>query len=225
MRPEAGSSHSGVLSQERETNAAWAERLVAQRDRLYSYCMTLTEWSDEAEDLCQETLTRALAAEQLYRNHGNERALLFRIAKNARIDQVRRCKADAFDSFPDIPAQTVSDSTELETAIKVLLQHVSPLQSSVFLLREGFALTAPEVARLLNTSEGAVKAALHRARTALRQLRTSLPETEWVKEEDAPMQKDVVRAYLKAIQDGDVQRLVKLAEQGFLRPTQTQLAA
>jgi len=185
---------------------------------LKRYCLSISTSSWDAEDLVQETCIRALPVVNGARLHPNPTAYMLRIAKNLSIDQARRKPAAirALDAnIPDLSTET-DPTHELEHAISLLVRYVSPLQRHVFLLREVFRYTAAEVAGLLNTSEGAVKAALHRARTALQRRSThdfSEKETRIVEEEAAQAVDDeLVLAYLKAIREADPQAVIMLAQ-------------
>lgn len=84
------------------------------------------------------------------------------------------------------------------------------------MLREAFGLTGAETALRLRMTEGAVKAALHRAREALAAVREEL-------EKEAPLPDDEgLRVYLRslavAFRDGDIARLAALAQQDALPP-------
>jgi len=93
------------------------------------------------------------------------------VATNAWIDRRRRevrselhhCEAPVVDH--------AVNSGEVRAAAHEAIEHVvhslSPLQRVVFLLCDTFDFPAKDVATLLRTTEGAVKAALHRARTSL----------------------------------------------------------
>lgn len=103
-------------------------------------------------------------------NHPNPEALLLRIAKNTWIDRVRR-KATLSRLLDLEQSRTEETATlgsfEIEAVFQALLEHLSPLQQAVFLLRDVFGYSGLEAAEILDTTEGAVKAALHRARQAL----------------------------------------------------------
>lgn len=59
-------------------------------DALYRFAMYLTSNDTEAQDLTQDTLHHALRAYKSFKKGTNARAWLFRIARNLRIDRVRR---------------------------------------------------------------------------------------------------------------------------------------
>ena len=144
----------------------------AHRADLFRYCRRLTGNLWDAEDLVQDTLTRA------YGRWGmtipvveNPRAYLMRTAANVWIDEIRRrlpvVEADV-DTLED-PNQSVDDPdlVELHEGSERLLQRLAPREQAAVVMRETFGMTAAEIATTLGTTEGAVKAALHRGRRRL----------------------------------------------------------
>ncbi|GGD69984.1 RNA polymerase sigma factor [Paenibacillus nasutitermitis] len=185
---------------------------------LKRYCLTLTTSSWDAEDLVQETCMRALPVVNGAQLHPNPAAYMLRIAKNLSIDQARRrlAASRALDANMQDFYTEAEPSHEIENAISLLVRHVSPLQRHVFLLREVFRYSGAEVAGILGTSEGAVKAALHRARTALDkriQHSFSSRESDWFRDEaQQAADNDLAMAYVKAIREADPQAIIRLAQ-------------
>ncbi|WP_157338320.1 sigma-70 family RNA polymerase sigma factor [Paenibacillus lutrae] len=185
---------------------------------LTRYCLSLTRSQWEAEDLAQEAWLKAM---QIAEGPGftNKEALLLRIAKNTWIDQLRRHtvlqrilkQEEAQMALPD------SDSLEIESAMQALMIHLSPLQRTVFILRDVFALSITETARQLQTTEGAVKAALHRARQSLASVRDCLLRGELALPQDAGL-----REYLKVCAgvylSGNAAALVELMQLDLAEP-------
>lgn len=142
----------------------------------YSLWLTGSRW--DAEDLVQDTWLKALDTLR-GDGHANPEALLLRIAKNTWLDQVRRrqtgerVRRKSRASHP-LHAGEPQSTLELQEALQALLKHLPLLQCKVWLLREIGELSAKETADRLNMSEGAVKAALHRARQHLFAVRREL---------------------------------------------------
>jgi RNA polymerase sigma factor (sigma-70 family) len=82
---------------------------------LRSYCRMLTGTPWDAEDLYQETMLKALKAEGKFLLHPSPKALLFRIASNAWIDECRKRKADV--SLPDEYLATYVDFGAVKAAL------------------------------------------------------------------------------------------------------------
>lgn len=142
------------------------------RCALYRYCLSLTSSTWDAEDLVQETCLRALPVINGTLQHPNPTAYLLRTAKNIAIDQARRKNAadrmlEVMKRNEAVLSRLYEEAPELDNVLRLLIRHLSPLQRTVFLLKELFGYKNAEVAGKLATSEGAVKAALHRARTTI----------------------------------------------------------
>jgi len=148
---------------------------------MIEYCRTLTENRWDAEDLFQETWSKALGKAKL-EGHANPQALLMRIAKTTWIDRCRKRKvAGAHErrerSAGEPPGRlspNPAERLELEPVFQALINHLTPKQRAVFMLKDVFDFTIPETAEMLNMTEGAAKAALHRARGALENVRREL---------------------------------------------------
>ncbi|WP_052415710.1 RNA polymerase sigma factor [Paenibacillus graminis] len=164
------------------------QNLLPLREALSRYCLSLTRSRVEAEDLAQDTWTKTLAYKK-FADTPNPEALLLRIAKNTWVDAMRRkaslgrvlehTQAMAAIVQGQIPGQAPeSGRSEIELAFQALIRHLSPLQRTVFVLRDVLGYPAGETAEILATTEGAVKAALHRARQALGAVRKDLAEDE-----------------------------------------------
>lgn len=191
--------------------------LQSLRRALYRYCLALTRSGFEAEDLAQDTWSKALGYGKLSDNP-NPEALLLRIAKNTWIDGTRRksslsrayMRGQTLVGTVLVPA---SGLWEIETVFQSLINHMSPLQRAVFVMRDVLGYTAGESSEILKTSEGAVKAALHRARKALRRVREELQI-----EEGPALPADAdYRSYLRALADsydkGQILVMLELLQQ------------
>ena len=168
----------------RKENFALPRAALDHLDALYRVARNLTGRDSDAEDLVQETYTRAIAAESQFTTGTNLRAWLFRILRNAYIDSYRRARANPVhggfaDEFAAEAATTASEplrgDEELErlrgivtTDIEVALASLSEDGRAIILLDlEGF--TETELAETLGCAVGTVKSRLARARGILRE--------------------------------------------------------
>lgn len=129
--------------------------------------LTGTPW--DADDLYQETIIKAMKAKKTFLQHPTPKAYLFRIASNAWIDECRKRKADIGlpDNHENIVFNTDTYSVDVSDCLEYLVTAIPPFQAVAVLLVDVFNYTTREVARMLGNTEGAVKAALHRARKRL----------------------------------------------------------
>ncbi|WP_405110337.1 RNA polymerase sigma factor [Paenibacillus sp. FSL K6-1217] len=185
---------------------------------LQRYCLSLTRSRFEADDLAQETWAKALGYRK-FTLSPNPEALLLRIAKNTWIDASRRqgslirALERAVASSDPAAAAAQEDLTGLELTFQALLAHLSPPQRTAWVLRDVLGYSAAESAGFLDTTEGAVKAALHRARQALAKVREELTRHDG----PALAQDADYRAYLRALAEayerGQIPVLLELLRQ------------
>jgi RNA polymerase sigma-70 factor (ECF subfamily) len=152
-------------------------------DALFRVARRLTGRDDDAEDLVQETFTRALGAGSQYAPGTNLRAWLFRILRNVHIDQYRRAKkgplrapssGDEPDDIPVVSADPLRGDEELDRLRGVVADDIEAALASLsidaraVILLDLEGLTETELAEALGCSVGTIKSRLSRARAALR---------------------------------------------------------
>jgi RNA polymerase sigma-70 factor (ECF subfamily) len=138
------------------------------RPDLYRYCRHLTRSPWDAEDLVQDTLTRAFVTlGTMFSEIPNPRAWLFRVASNAWIDHVRRSWREvSYETVVDDAdeAATADDPRALREAAGTLFTRLSPQERAAVVLKDVLDFSLEEIAEILSTTVQAVKAALHRGR-------------------------------------------------------------
>ncbi|MEE9606535.1 MAG: RNA polymerase sigma factor, partial [Myxococcota bacterium] len=173
-----------------DLRGAWHRYLdlvAPSRPALHRYCRRLTRDVWDAEDLAQDTLLRAFGA--LARLHDpvrNPRAYLLRTATNVWIDKLRRRDVEVAalaESEPPAPEPAADTAGALRDAGATLLQRLAPRERAAVVLKDVFDLSLEESAEVLETTVGAVKAALHRGRARLRE-----PEDESASRRPVPSQ-------------------------------------
>jgi RNA polymerase sigma-70 factor (ECF subfamily) len=176
------------------------------------YCLSLTKSVWDAEDLAQDTWLKGINIIK-GTEHNNPEALLIRIAKNTWIDQSRRKNIWTRIVRQEKPKEFTSNQGILviEEALHALIKHLSPLQRTVFLLRDVFGYSIRETADMLGTTAGAIKAALHRARESLEAVKKELEFGSLSLPEEESMEA-YLRAFAIAYQMEDISRLVELAQ-------------
>jgi RNA polymerase sigma-70 factor (ECF subfamily) len=99
----------------------------------------------------------------------NPRAYLLRVATNLWIDTLRRREVERAAPAPDAPSAPPGPESgaKVREAGAVLLQRLAPRERAAVVLKEVFDMSLEETADVLETSVGAVKAALHRGRSRL----------------------------------------------------------
>jgi RNA polymerase sigma-70 factor (ECF subfamily) len=198
-----------------DLRAVWhrfIDTLVPLRPALYGYCRRLTGNVWDAEDLIQDTLLRAFGRWGVtYPAIRDPRAYLLRTATNVWIDTLRRRETEArsLGEPDDSPAgEHPETSVAVRDAGSRLLQCLSPQERAALVLKEVFDMTLEEIAGLLTTTTGAVKAALHRGRGNLRE-----PEATATSRRAVPSA-ELVDRFIDRFHAKDVQGLVSLMLEG-----------
>jgi len=180
---------------------------------LYRYCLALTGSEWDAADLSQTAWSKAISRLR-ERGHDNPEAFLLRTAKNSWIDDCRRKSMykELLDGMvhsyrQDTPVPKEYDS---EQAMQALVRQLSPIQRTVFVLREAMGYSIAETAEWLNTTEGAVKAALYRARQSLGAVKEAMESEEAAADEPDAEERETISQSVKALEEGRVADLVYL---------------
>jgi len=175
------------------------EEFMPQIDALYTFAYHLTYNEEDANDLVQETYMKAYRFIDKYKEGTNAKAWLFKILKNAFINQYRRkskqpTKVDYEDiagyqegdddtSYADLREEMFQSmmGDEVTNAINAL-----PVDFRVVILLcdiEGF--TYEEISKILDIPIGTVRSRLHRARNMLKdKLRTYARSLGYDKEDE-----------------------------------------
>jgi RNA polymerase sigma-70 factor (TIGR02960 family) len=207
------------------------------RRELRVHCYRMTGSYDEAEDLVQETLLRAWRSREQLSAADSTRAWLYRVATNACLDFLRRNERRPrtytpipgmdhgngappdflawLQPFPDHlleperPDELAVARETIELVFITAIQHLTPQQRAVFVLREVLGWSAADTARMLDLTVASVNSALQRAKPALRR---HLPadRSAWPSVGPTAEEKRVVDAYLAASVSNDAAAIADL---------------
>jgi RNA polymerase sigma-70 factor (ECF subfamily) len=141
--------------------------LIALLPRLVAFARTLLGDADTARDLVQEAATRALAARQVPEDPPAYRAWMFRIVRNAALDELRRTRR----SFPDDPGAVdlwhFDNANIAKITVEQGLAALSPTHREIIALIDIAGFSYCEAAELLDVPVGTVMSRVARARNAL----------------------------------------------------------
>jgi RNA polymerase sigma factor (sigma-70 family) len=138
--------------------------------RLFGYALALTGDAEVARDLLQQSAVNALASLNVPSERRAARAWLFKIVRNAWIDQYRRHKLRTEDD-PPVPVEDGSwdyeDRVIAEITVRQGLSRIDPLQREVIQLVDIWGFRYADAATILEIPVGTVMSRLSRARLSL----------------------------------------------------------
>jgi len=141
-------------------------------ERLCAYCAAMSKDRAGGEDLAQEAFMRALKdAEFSDLEDAQQRAWLYRAARNLFYDAMRRQKRIADEDPPERPF--LDDLTAIE--VRQTLAALHPDAQRLVALRCFSGFSSAQIARMLNIPAATVRT---RLRAALRRLRSAYKEEE-----------------------------------------------
>src|SRR5262244_2602210 len=149
---------------------AFLETIATLRPSLHRYCARMTGSVMDGEDVVQEALFEAYRKLDKFDQSRPLKPWLFRIAHNRCIDFLRRKGVrDAAETAAVVPEAVASLDTVLGTgkALEHLVLTLPPKERACVLLKDVFDYSLEEIAVLVDSTVGGVKAALNRARTKL----------------------------------------------------------
>lgn len=158
---------------------ALREQMVGILPRLRRFARTLARDPDDADDLVQLALERALAHAEQLRSGASVAAWLFGIVRNAWIDERRsRKRRQPMEGPTQAPEEVLDPSagcTSELLAVQDALQRLPDEQrlAAVLVLIEG--LSYKEAAGVMNVPIGTLTSRLARAREALQTLLADAP--------------------------------------------------
>ena len=214
-----------------------ASDLAALRGGLLAFCYQMLGSPFEAEDAVQDTMERAWRGRDTY--DPGVAALstwVYRIARNVCVDKLRELPRrplprDLTDPGIDVgaplvpamdvpwlmpapsswwresaPEQAVAAADGVRLAVTLVLQALPPKQRGVFILRDVLGHSAVETAAILELSVAAANSALQRARAAVTERSTR----------QAPLRRETVERYARAIEEADAATLATLVAEDVL---------
>lgn len=205
------------------------------RRELLAHCYRMTGSLHDAEDLVQETFLRAWKAYDKFEGKSSVRTWLHRIATNTCLtalegrqrrplptglgapssnptdELVERAEVPWLEPLPDPandPSDIVGSRESIRLAFVAALQHLSPRQRAVLVLRDVLQWRAAEVAEAIGSSTPAVNSLLQRARAQLDAVGPS--EEDQLAAPESPEAREQLARYIAAFEDYDIERLVTM---------------
>ncbi|MEU7693356.1 RNA polymerase subunit sigma-70 [Microbispora hainanensis] len=199
------------------------------RRELHVHCYRMLGSFEDAEDAVQETFLRAWRRRETFEGRSTFRAWLYRIATNACLDLLAKCRPEPatggearwLQPYPDrlldeLPAgdadepESVAVAREtIELAYLVAVQHLAPRPRAMLILRDVLGWPAKDVAELLGDSVNSVNSALQRARAGMRE---HLPaeRQDWTGGEEDAGTRELVRRFTEASVATDIKTITTM---------------
>jgi RNA polymerase sigma-70 factor, ECF subfamily len=192
---------------------AFLEAVQGIRARLHRYCARMTGSAVDGEDIAQEALFLAFRAIDQHDAGRPWEPWLLGIAHNRCVDFLRRRglerdwsnrEVDDADDRVEWPNESALD---VPVALERVVLGLPPKERACFLLKDVLSLPHAQIADIVASTVGGVKAALHRARTKVAALPASSPERQTLPT-DAELR--ILRLYVELFNAQDWDGIVAL---------------
>lgn len=154
---------------------AFDELVTRHRRAVYQVCYRFVNQHEDAADLTQDTFVRAWKALGRFRGQSRFSTWIYRIAVNVSLNKVSLKTPQAevvdFDRLADQREPAPGDALavrERQAMVRKAVQSLPPRQRAALILRTYHDLSHQEVADIVGTSVGAVKANVFHALANLR---------------------------------------------------------
>jgi RNA polymerase sigma-70 factor (ECF subfamily) len=164
---------------------AFLETIAHLRPSLHRYCSRMTGSIFDGEDVVQDALFQAYRKLDTFDDARRLEPWLFRIAHNQCIDFIRRRRVRQRAETEAVVSESVAPidppGSGVGRAIEYLVLALPPKERACVLLKDVFDYSLEEIAELVGSTVGGVKAALNRGRSKL----SAQPERPTTRRADA----------------------------------------
>ena len=197
------------------TRRQFLEEIEELRPKLHRFCSRMTGSVLDGEDVVQEVLAQAFYNLPSLKNQSRLEPWLFRIAHHKCVDLIRRERRQREDTVPyeeeqepeSAAAENELDDEPINETLAALVGELPPKERAAVLLKDVLQYRLGEVAEVVDSTVGGVKAALHRARTKLRTVQAVPSQVEL-----DLRQRNLLEAYVECFNRRDWDALDRLIQ-------------
>jgi len=135
--------------------------------RLVAFACTIIGNPDAARDLVQEAVARALGARRVPDDAAAYRAWMFKIVRNAALDEIRRVRPQPIEGEPAIDLWRFDNACIAKITVDQGLATLAPTHREIISLIDIAGFSYSEAADVLGVPIGTVMSRITRARMAL----------------------------------------------------------
>lgn len=135
--------------------------------RLLAFARTIVGSADTARDLVQEAIARALDARRVPDDGTAYRAWMFKIVRNAALDELRRVRPEPVDEEPSVDLWRFDNACIAKITVDQGLATLPSAHREIIALIDIAGFSYAEAAGILGVPIGTVMSRIARARMAL----------------------------------------------------------
>ena len=152
-------------------SAHWREAVLPQIPSLRAFAWSLCRNSSDADDLVQDTLTKAWTHRTRFEPGSNLRAWLFTILRNTWYSAVVKRRREVADEdghhAAGLTTEASQDWTMALGSLRAALDHLPPEHREAIVLVGAAGLSYEEAAQIAGCAVGTIKSRVNRARNRL----------------------------------------------------------
>lgn len=135
--------------------------------RLVAFARTIVGNGDAARDLVQEAVARALGARRVPEDLTAYRAWMFKIVRNAALDEVRRIRPQPLEEEPPVDLWRFDNACIAKITVEQAMTSLAAAHREIIALIDIAGFSYSEAADTLGVPIGTVMSRITRARAAL----------------------------------------------------------
>lgn len=149
--------------------------ILENRAPIYRLAYSYVYSKEDAQDVVQDSICKALASIRSLKNQALVRAWFYRILVNTAIDFIRRSKRHMYSEADTLESEVSGNDSYQDFDLGAAVNRLSTENKTIIVLRFYEGLGLSEIADILNENLSTVKTRLY---SSLRKLRIELDEFE-----------------------------------------------